>query len=91
MKIDVFDTYAHTDAGKVLHFDVLMPNGSTQESAIAHANSFLASIGVTQAKIKSLRCNFCHSEPANDTMKQSIDTHGYFILQMEGCPNPYRG
>ena len=91
MKIDVFDTYAHTSAGEIIHFDVLMPHGAIQEAAITHANTFLASIGVMQANVKSLRCNFCHSEPANDKIEQSIAANGCFILQMEGCPNPYRG
>lgn len=88
MKIDVFDTYAHTVSGSVLHFDVLLPNGTPKEQALRYAQSFLASIGLKEARLATVRCDFCHSEAATPHIREAVEKDGYFILQMEGCPNP---
>jgi hypothetical protein len=89
MKTDVFDSYAYLANGKVMHFDVLVPSGTTKEKALAYAEAFLASVGVASVELQSMRCNFCHSEMAHDNVVDSINNAGHFILQMEGCPNPY--
>ncbi len=89
MKIDVFDTYAHTVSSSVLHFDVLLPNGASKEHALQYAQSFLASIGLEDTRIATVRCDFCHSQAATLPISEAIKKDGYFILQMEGCPNPY--
>ncbi len=89
MKIDVFDTYATIGSSKPLHFDVMVAHGTPKEKALAYAESFLVSIGVTKVELKLMLCNFCHSEIANTTMAEDINKHGHFILQLEGCPNPY--
>jgi hypothetical protein len=88
MKIDVYDTYATSAAGDTLHFDVLLPHGSQQEAALHYARRFLVSIGETAEALKAERCNFCHIEKADDAMQAHIEKVGYYILQMEGCPNP---
>ncbi len=90
MKIDVYDTYATSKAGKTIHFDVLLPNGGSKETAIKYAHAFLESIGEAADALKSERYNFCHSEPAHPVVEAEIAKSGHYILQMEGCPNPYR-
>jgi hypothetical protein len=62
MKIDVYDTYATSKAGKTIHFDVFLPNGGSKETAVQYARIFLESIGEAADALKSERCNFCHSE-----------------------------
>ncbi len=89
MKIDVYDTYATSKTGKTIHFDVLLPNGDGKEKAVKFAKEFLEEIGESSDSLKQERCNFCHSENANAELQKHIVTHGHFILQMEGCPNPY--
>lgn len=90
MNIDVYDTYATSKVGKTIHFDVFLPEGSNKETALHHARAFLESIGEAADSLKSERCNFCHSEPAHPAVEAEIAKSGYYILQMEGCPNPYR-
>ncbi|MFM9865799.1 MAG: DUF2024 family protein [Micropepsaceae bacterium] len=90
MKIDVYDTYATSRAGKTIHFDVFLPTGGNKETALRHAYAFLKSIGELADALKSERCNFCHSEQANPVVEAEIAKSGHYILQMEGCPNPYR-
>lgn len=89
MKIDVYDTYATAKNGKTIHFDVLLPNGDGKEKAVKFAKEFMEKIGESADSLKQEKCNFCHSESANDEVKKSVAESGHFILQMEGCPNPY--
>lgn len=89
MKIDVYDTYATSKEGKTIHFDVFLPTGGDQETALDFAKVFLKTIDESADAVTSERCNFCHSEAASPLVKQTIKEQGHYILQMEGCPNPY--
>ena len=89
MKIDVYDTYATSQNGKTIHFDVLLPNGEGKEKAVVFAREFLESIGESSDALKQERCNYCHSENAHAQLKEYIAEYGHYILQMENCPNPY--
>ncbi len=88
MKIDVYDTYATSKTGRTIHFDVLLPTGGDQKTALKHAHAFLKSIGEAVDSLKSDRCNFCHTETAHPAIEVEIKKTGYYILQMEGCPEP---
>jgi hypothetical protein len=90
MNIDVYDTYATSKAGKTIHFDVFLPSGGDKETALRYAQAFLQSIGETPEALRSERCNFCHTERASPVVEAEIAKSGHYILQMEGCPNPYR-
>jgi len=90
MDIDVYDTYATSKVGKTIHFDVFLPSGGSKEDALKYATTFLESIGEVAGALKSERCNFCHTEPAHPVVEAHITKSGHYILQMEGCPNPYR-
>jgi len=90
MQIDIYDTYMTASNGNIIHFDVLMKHGARKEIAVQHAREFLTSIGESADKLKSERCNFCHSDVVNKEIKTQIEKIGYYILQMEGCPTPYR-
>ncbi|MEK7661081.1 MAG: DUF2024 family protein [Pseudomonadota bacterium] len=90
MNIDVYDTYATSKAGNTIHFDVFLPIGGSKETALQYARVFLESIGEAGDELKSERCTFCHTEAAHPNVEAEIALSGHFILQMEGCPKPYR-
>ena len=89
MKIDVYDSFATSNRGHLLHFDVFVATATPAEQALIFGQQWLESIGEQAIGLKQSRCNFCHSEVANPDVAQHIETHGYFFLQMEGCPAPY--
>lgn len=86
MKVDVYDTYATGTDKKTIHFDVLVPTGTTGDIAFKFAKEWLAQVGLSQAELKQSRCNFCHTESASPRVVTDIERDGYHILRMEGCP-----
>jgi len=87
MNIQVYDTYARSKDGAIVHFDVFLPENNDAK-ALAFARAWLTSIGEDGSKLTQERCRFCHTESAIAEVSLMIETHGYFILQMEGCPEP---
>ena len=87
MKIDVYDTYAHSKNGHVIHFDVFVKEGTDPKIAFAYAEKFLIGIGEEETSLKQSHCNFCHTEQANPKVLKTVEEIGYAILEMEGCPN----
>lgn len=84
--IHVFDVYAKTAQGRILHFDVILPVNDP-ERALAAAREWLVSIGHEQASVNAENCCFCHSEAtAPTTMRADIEKQGYAIYKLEGCP-----
>jgi hypothetical protein len=88
MQINVFDTLVTHKDGRKMHFDVLLPKGSSQEKAKACVAHWLDEINIQTDSIKLDKCTFCHYELATPEIDESIHSHGYAILQMEGCPAP---
>lgn len=91
MKVDVYDTYATSVDGSTIHFDVLVPAGTSEEIAFRFAKEWLSRVGLSQAELKQSRCNFCHTESASQHIIANIDADGYHILRMEGCPKENSG
>jgi hypothetical protein len=85
MKIDVFDTHVTTSDGRRLHFDVMLLAGKG-DLASQYAKEWLGSIGIDTGHIHQESCRYCHSETARPDIQRYIETQGYFIYQMEGCP-----
>lgn len=90
MKIDVFDSYATANDGRLMHFDVFVETGTSPDVAFEYGQQWLKSIGESPEGLKQSHCNFCHTEAANPEIAKHIEQHQYFILQMEGCPTPFR-
>lgn len=88
MKIDVYDSYAKTTGGCLMHFDVFVKEGTSAEVALRHGREWLKSLGESPAGLEQSQCNFCHTEVANPEIQRSVEYEGFFILQMEGCPTP---
>lgn len=81
----VFDTYAKTKKGLVMHFDVVLDE-QDQEKAIEYAKQWLGTIGEGDATVTSDNCYFCHSAEAPPDLRKQIDAQGYAIYKLEGCP-----
>ncbi len=88
MRIDVYDSYAKSRQGALMHFDVFVPSGASSEQALLYGKQWLESIGESAAGLSQSPCHFCHSEIANPEVQHAVKSDGYFILQMEGCPAP---
>jgi len=83
----VFDTYAVSGNGRILHFDVVLSEKS-QEKALAHARDWLAGIGESAASVRAESCCFCHrSVEAPEDVKRDVASQGYAIIKLEGCPH----
>ena len=88
MQLDVYDSYARTADGTLMHFDVLVPRGHTRDPH-DYAARWLNEIGARDTEVSLELCRFCHSEnSASPEIERGIARDGYFILQMEGCPSP---
>ncbi|MCL7422676.1 MAG: DUF2024 family protein [Methylobacter sp.] len=81
----VFDTYAKTDKGRIMHFDVVLDEKDS-EKALNYAKEWLKSIGQENATVTQENCCFCHSTEAPADLRQQIDRQGYAIYKLEGCP-----
>ncbi len=85
MKVDVYDTYAQSNDGRTIHFDVLVETGTAANVAHKHAQDWLTGVGQNGARLAQDRCRFCHVENASPAVKKEIQEKGFFILKMEGC------
>lgn len=90
MKIDVYDTYAKSATGQTIHFDVFVPSDTVADAAFQFAIAWLEEIGQTEATLTQDQCRFCHQETASEAVVADIEKKGFYILQLEGCPNPAR-
>jgi nitrate/TMAO reductase-like tetraheme cytochrome c subunit len=87
MEIHVYDTYVKARDQHTMHFDVFMAEKDDQK-AVEYAKQWLNSIDETEAVVSSKECRFCHSQKAPTAVIDSIREQGYYIYQMEGCPEP---
>ncbi|MGR9044100.1 MAG: DUF2024 family protein [Gammaproteobacteria bacterium] len=81
----VFDTYAKTTKGRIMHFDVVLDT-KDQERAMQYARQWLESIGESDAIVNQANCVFCHSAEAPPELRKQIDMQGFAIYKLEGCP-----
>ena len=81
----VFDTYARTREGRIMHFDVILDDKDAGK-ALRSAREWLASIGEDDASVSQENCCFCHSTEAPEDMRKEIGARGYAIYKLEGCP-----
>ena len=88
MNVDVYDTHVRTVEGNLLHFDIMLPSDEGNR-AIYYANQWLLSIGRIPEKITRENCRYRHTETATPAIRKRIREHGYFVIQMEGCPAYY--
>lgn len=83
--LHVFDTFATTKAGLIMHFDVVIDE-IDQAKALSAARSWLASIGEINPTVKSYSCTFCHTISNHHDLNKLVELNGYAIIKLEGCP-----
>ncbi len=85
-KVYVFDTYAKTTGGRIMHFDVVIAE-NVPEKALKYAKDWLDSLGEHGADLAPENCAYCHSsDDVPLPMQQAIAENGYAIFKLEGCP-----
>ncbi|HLV69151.1 MAG TPA: DUF2024 family protein [Xanthomarina sp.] len=86
MKVSVWDTYVQREDGKIMHFDILVPNLVTNEETIFnYGKTYLKNKPFKTGKLTSRECKFCHIEQATETIINNIEKVGYHIIEMEDC------
>ena len=58
MEIEVYDTYATSEKGIKIHFDVMLPIGGNVGNASSYAQDFIKRIAESTDSIKLDSCNF---------------------------------
>ena len=64
MEIEVYDTYARSEEGLKIHFDVMLPIGGDEATAQDKAREFIDKISETANPVQLESCRFCHTEIA---------------------------
>ncbi len=86
MRVSVWDTYVQREDGKVMHFDILVPNTITDEETIfGFGKQFLKTKPFDTRHLAAKECRFCHIEQATEQIISSIQRVGFHIIEMENC------
>ena len=86
MKVAVWDTYVDRTDGKVMHFDILVPDDLKDEEKIfTFGREFLKSKAFGTGNLTSSECQFCHIGQATDELKEKIAADGFYIIEMQNC------
>ena len=89
MEIEVYDTYATSEKGIKINFDVMLPPGGSEGQALSYAQDFIKIIAESTGSVKLDSCKFCHTEDAKTNVSEKVEQDGYCIVPIENCPNPY--
>ena len=87
MECAVYDTYVRKKDGKVMHFDVVVEDGTDHDKAIQFGKEYLSSVDQDGQQITQEECQFCHVQEAPPVVEKAIKQKGYYIQKMEGCPS----
>lgn len=86
MRVSVFDTYVTRNDGRVMHFDILVPESEQGlEKIYSFGQDFIASKNEKGRLLSARECKFCHIEDAAPEIVASIDKQGFHIIEMENC------
>ena len=89
MEIEVYDTYATSEKGIKIHFDVMLAIGGNEGHASSYAQDFIKKVTASTDFTKLDSCKFCHTEEATTNVSEKVEKDGYCIVPIENCPNPY--
>ena len=76
MEIEVYDTYARSEEGLKIHFDVMLPIGCAEATAQAKAQEFIEKISETANTVQLVNCRFCHTEIAKPEVEERVEQEG---------------
>lgn len=85
MKASVFDTYVERKDGGVMHFDIVVPTDTPDETVLGFGREYLSAKGQAGQRITTQECTFCHIEDATPAVAADIRAKGYSIIEMQGC------
>ncbi|WP_299110789.1 DUF2024 family protein [uncultured Winogradskyella sp.] len=86
MKVAVWDTYVSREDGKLMHFDIVVPDYIKNESIVfGFGETYLKNKPFKTGSITSKECQFCHMEKAPNNIVSEIKVKGYYIIEMEYC------
>jgi len=86
MKVAVWDTYVTLKDGRIMHFDIIVPQEIRDENIIfEYGKEYLASKNLSDLELTSNECSFCHIEELNPEWENGIQAKGYYIYEMENC------
>lgn len=86
MRIAVWDTYVKRKDGRIMHFDILVPDTLTDTDIIfGFGKQYLEYKQEEGQELSAEECQFCHIEVAPVAIKEQVDAHGYSIIEMENC------
>ena len=83
MEIEVYDTYARSEEGLKIHFDVMLPIGGDEATAQDKAREFIEKISETANPVQLESCRFCHTETAKPEVGERVEQEGYCIVPIE--------
>ena len=61
MEIEVYDTYAASDKGIKIHFDLMITIGGNEGKASNYTKEFIKRIAESTYSVKLECCKFCHT------------------------------
>ena len=73
MEIEVYDTYARSEEGLKIHFDVMLPIGGDEATAQDKAREFIEKISETANPVQLESCRFCHTETAKPDVGERVE------------------
>lgn len=86
MKIAVFDTYVPRPDGRLMHFDILVPDSDKSlDRVLQHGRRYLAAKGLPDAELGARECRFCHIESATPAVQSAVDAVGFAVIELAHC------
>ncbi|WP_103070549.1 DUF2024 family protein [Aquimarina sediminis] len=85
MKVLVYDTYVPKEKDNTMHFDILVKDNTSLEQVYAYGKKYLTQKGISNFKLTTKECNFCHMETAPVQVEKEIIEKGFYIIEMENC------
>lgn len=85
MRVDVFDTYVVRKNGQLMNFDILVPEGVSEDHVYRYGKAYLQSKGEENQSLTAIECRLCHVEQATESVAIEIQKTGYCIVELRGC------
>lgn len=86
MRYFVYDCYATSNQGRILHFNVVCAK-EDQSLALVYSHAWLKEIKIETPNLKPENCHLCHRlDEIPQQMALDISAKGFAIYPLEGCP-----
>lgn len=85
IKVAVWDTYVKREDGRLMHFDIVVPENTEKEKVFSYGTEYLRAKGIKGVQVTNRESRYCHSEMAKPEVQKAILEKGYYIFEMENC------